>query len=146
LSSIRHIHVACAIIERQGLVLAAQRSADMSLPLKWEFPGGKIEQGESPEECLRRELSEEMSVNISVGKRLPLFSHQYPAFAVTLYPFICSIDSGEILLNEHAAIAWLSHDELHNLDWAEADLPIIDYYLGSYDFKNPLQTPVMMEF
>ena len=58
----KHIHVACALIERDGLVLAAQRSAVMSIPLKWEFPGGKLEAGESAEECLRRELVEEMGV------------------------------------------------------------------------------------
>ena len=96
----KHIHVACAIIEQDGLVLAAQRSAVMSLPLKWEFPGDKIDQGESPEDCLRRELVEEMSVNIFVGKTLPPNTHTYESFEVTLYPHICSIVSGEITLHE----------------------------------------------
>ena len=63
----RHLRVACAIIERDGRVLAAQRSAAMTLPLKWEFPGGKIEAGESPEECLIRELMEELGVTVLVG-------------------------------------------------------------------------------
>lgn len=126
--SSKHLHVTCAIIERDGLVLAAQRSAAMSLPLKWEFPGGKIDPGESPEECLRRELVEEMGVHVRVGQSLPLSIHQYPTFAVTLYPFLCTIESGEIVLHEHAAITWLPPDELHTLDWAEADLPVIEAY------------------
>lgn len=123
------IQVACAIIERDGLVLAAQRSAAMSLPLKWEFPGGKINHGESTEECLRRELFEELSIQVSVGKSLPISSYQYPTFTVTLHPFICSIEAGEIVLNEHAAIAWLAPNNLHSLEWAEADLPVIESYL-----------------
>lgn len=126
----KHIHVTCAIIERDGLVLAAQRSAEMSLPLKWEFPGGKIDPGESPEECLRRELVEEMGVQVAVGDSLPVSTHHYPTFAVTLYPFICAIASGEIVLHEHAAITWLLPQELLTLDWAEADLPVIASYLA----------------
>ncbi len=124
----KHIHVACAIIERDGLVLAAQRSATMNLPLKWEFPGGKIDQGESPEECLRRELVEEMGIHVHVGQRLTASTHHYPDFAITLHPFICSIQSGEIVLHEHAAITWLAPNKLHALDWAEADLPVIESY------------------
>jgi 8-oxo-dGTP diphosphatase len=125
-----HIHVACAIIERDGLVLAAQRSAAMSLPLKWEFPGGKLDPGESPEECLHRELLEEMAVGISIGRALATHTHHYSAFTVTLYPFVCTIQSGAITLHEHAAISWLSPDLLPELDWAEADLPVIESYLA----------------
>jgi 8-oxo-dGTP diphosphatase len=125
----KHIHVACAIIENGGKVLCAQRSESMSLSLKWEFPGGKIALGESLEECLRRELIEEMGVTIRVGKSLPPSTHHYPNFAVTLYPFVCSIESGEIVLHEHAAITWLPSVALHSLDWAEADLPVIQSYL-----------------
>lgn len=125
----KHIHVACAIIERDGLVLAAQRSAAMNLPLKWEFPGGKIDSDESPEECLIRELVEEMDVNITVVRALNTATHDYPTFTVTLYPYICTITSGEIRLHEHKAIQWLRPHELCTLDWAAADLPVIDDYL-----------------
>jgi 8-oxo-dGTP diphosphatase len=103
----------------------------MSLPLKWEFPGGKIDPGESAEECLRRELVEEMGIHVSVVKSLPVTTHQYPKFAVTLYPFVCSIASGEIVLHEHAAIDWLPPEELSTLDWAEADVPVIESYLAA---------------
>jgi 8-oxo-dGTP diphosphatase len=121
----KHIHVACAIIELGGKVLCTQRSESMSLPLKWEFPGGKIDEGESPEECLRRELHEELGIEASVGQALPISTHHYPSFSVTLYPFICEIISGEITLHEHRAMVWLPIEELHTLDWAEADWPII---------------------
>jgi len=127
---IKHIHVTCAIIERDGLVMAAQRSATMSLPLKWEFPGGKIDPGESPEECLRRELVEELGIQVAVGKSLPPSTHHYPTFTVTLYPYVCTITAGEIVIHEHASIVWLPLDELHSLDWAEADLPVIAEYLA----------------
>ena len=129
-ASLKHIHVTCAIIERDGLVLAAQRSAAMSLPLKWEFPGGKIDPGESAENCLRRELVEEMGICVGVGKNLPPSMHHYQTFAVTLYPFVCSIESGAIILHELAAITWLPAENLYTLDWAEADLPVIESYLA----------------
>lgn len=102
----------------------------MSLPLKWEFPGGKIDQGETPEECLRRELVEELGICVCVGKRLPVSEHQYPTFAVTLHPFICSIESGRIVLHEHSAATWLPPSDLQTLDWAEADIPAIASYLS----------------
>jgi len=124
----RHIHVACAIIERDGLVLSAQRSASMNLPLRWEFPGGKIEPGEGREECLKRELVEELGVQVEVGRPLTPATHHYDAFTVTLYPYVCRILSGEITLFEHSAISWLPAERMHELDWADADLPIIREY------------------
>ena len=124
----KHIHVACAIIELEGKVLCTQRSESMSLPLKWEFPGGKIDEGESPEECLKRELHEELGIEASVGQSCPTTTHHYQSFSVTLYPFICEIISGEITLHEHSAMIWLPIKELQKLDWAEADLPVIEEY------------------
>jgi 8-oxo-dGTP diphosphatase len=125
-----HIHVSCAVIERDGLVLAAQRSRTMSLPLKWEFPGGKIHDGETPQECLARELFEEMGVRIRVGQGLEPVTHHYDDFTVTLYPFVCAMDGGEITLHEHAAILWLPPERLPELDWADADLPLIERYVA----------------
>lgn len=122
------MQVACAIIEINGRILCTQRSESMSLPLKWEFPGGKIDEGESPAECLRRELREELGIEASVGQARPVTTHSYPAFSVTLYPFMCEITSGKITLHEHRAMAWMPIEELQTLDWAEADLPIIREY------------------
>jgi len=105
----------------------------MNMPLKWEFPGGKMDPGETPERCLIREIHEEMGITIRVGVSLPISTHQYPAITVTLYPFICSIESGEIVLHEHSSIDWLTPNELYTLDWAEADLPVIAAYLSASD-------------
>ena len=100
----------------------------MNLPLKWEFPGGKINNGESLIECLKRELKEELGIKAAVGHSLPPVTHNYQTFLVTLHPFICTIIDGEITLHEHAALTWLIPQELHTLDWAEADWPVIQLY------------------
>ena len=123
-----HVHVTCAIIERDGLVLAAQRSRFMRMPLKWEFPGGKIEPGEGPEACLHRELLEEMGIRVAVKRAMPPSTHRYPAFTITLHPFVCEILSGEMTLNEHRAVAWLKPEELPALNWVEADLAVVAAY------------------
>jgi 8-oxo-dGTP diphosphatase len=102
----------------------------MSFPLKWEFPGGKIDPGESSQECLHRELLEEMGVSIGMRAALPLNTHRYPDFSVTLYPFVCSIVSGKITLHEHAAVNWLAPETLDSLDWLEADFAVIHSYLS----------------
>ena len=128
--TLRHLHVACALIERDGLLLAAQRSARTSIPLKWEFPGGKIKAGESPEECLHRELREEMEVSVVICAALLPYTHHYPDFTVTLYPFLCQLLTEEIVVREHAAICWLAPGGLLTLDWAAADLPVIEAYLA----------------
>lgn len=126
----RHLHVACAIIELEGKVLAAQRSATMSLPLKWEFPGGKIEVGETADECLIRELREELGVSVHIGAALSPATHGYPDFTVTLYPFTCRMAGGLITMHEHHALQWIEPQRLPELDWAAADLPVICEYMA----------------
>lgn len=125
----KNLQVACAIIEQDGMVLAAQRSERMSLPLKWEFPGGKINEQESAETCLVREVMEELCLRVTVGMPLQKVSHAYRDFSVTLYPFICTIAAGALTLHEHKAIKWLPPADLLSLDWAAADHPIITAYL-----------------
>jgi 8-oxo-dGTP diphosphatase len=127
----RHIYVACALIEKDGRVLATQRSEAMSLPLKWEFPGGKIHEGERPEDCLKREVREELELEVHVGRALTPVTHHYSSFIVTLYPFLCRISSGLMVLHEHKAFAWLPPQRLSELDWAAADAPILKEYLAS---------------
>ncbi|HXE98113.1 MAG TPA: (deoxy)nucleoside triphosphate pyrophosphohydrolase [Dongiaceae bacterium] len=126
----RHLHVACAIIEQEGAVLAAQRSATMSLPLKWEFPGGKIEAGESPEECLSRELREELGICIRIGAALSPATHRYADCTVTLYPFTCRMAGGTLTMHEHCDLKWIMPERMRELDWADADLPVIDEYMA----------------
>ncbi|MHA6697703.1 (deoxy)nucleoside triphosphate pyrophosphohydrolase [Chryseobacterium sp. A321] len=119
------IHVTCAIIQHDHKILICQRSSTMTLPLKWEFPGGKIEQGESKQECLKREIQEELGLTIEVGQALPSVEHRYPTFEITLYPFLCSLKSGALEPLEHAQVEWVSLETLESYDWAEADVPIV---------------------
>lgn len=136
-----HLHVACALIEQDGLVLAAQRGATMSLPLLWEFPGGKLEAGETPEQALIREVHEELGISVTITKALASTSHIYPDFTVTLYPFTCRWSGGAITLHEHNAMLWLKPEQMRELDWAAADLPIICEYLSLTD---PAITPASL--
>ena len=126
----KHVHVTCAIVERDGLVLATQRGPGMSLPGKWEFPGGKIDPGQTPADCLRRELVEELALEVRLEASLPPSTHTYPTFTVTLYPFVCSILRGTMVLLEHSAARWLARNDLPSLDWAAADIPVLTDYLA----------------
>lgn len=126
-----HLDVTCAVIERDGRVLCTRRSASMSLPNKWEFPGGKIREWESPGDCLRREILEELGVEAGVGQALPPVSHRYPEYGITLYPFLCTIEpTAAILLREHDRAAWVPPEELGALDWAAADVSVVKNYLS----------------
>lgn len=126
------IEVCCAIIvNEEGKVLVTQRSATMSLPLKMEFPGGKIEPGERKEACLIREIKEELDLCIEIITPRPASPYQYPGFSILLHPFLCRIVSGTILLKEHVAYAWMEPSDLLNCDWAEADIPIVHQYLNA---------------
>jgi 8-oxo-dGTP diphosphatase len=119
------IPVTCAIICFGKKILAVQRSEIMKLPLKWEFPGGKIEPGENEEACIKREIFEELNIHINLKGRLTPVLHQYPKFKINLIPFIAEYISGELKLKEHSDHVLVDKDELYNLDWAEADLPIL---------------------
>ena len=124
------IHVSCAIIEQKGKVLICQRSSRMKLPLKWEFPGGKIEKGESKEACLIREIKEELGIDIAINTELETVYYKYDDFSIQLYPFVATLVSGAPKAIEHAQWRWVSSDELLNYDWAAADLPIVKEYLS----------------
>lgn len=126
----KSLQVSCAIIEKDGLVLAAQRSETMSMPLKWEFPGGKLDPQENAADCLVREIKEELGVDINILSSLPPADWQYSAFAITLYPFVCNLGPGKIFLAEHKAISWVKPVDLLDLDWAEADIPVAQNYLA----------------
>lgn len=119
------LKVICAIIYFKEKVLVVQRSEKMTLPLKWEFPGGKLELNESEEDCIKREITEELNIEISLLKRLTPSFFDYPNLSIELIPFIANYANGEIILNEHKQYLLLEQQELINLDWADADLPIL---------------------
>jgi 8-oxo-dGTP diphosphatase len=127
-----HLHVVCALIERGGRVLVAQRPAGKSQALLWEFPGGKIEPGEAAEAALVREIGEELCVEIALGERLADAVHDYGRFSITLTPFRATLrEAGaEPRATEHVALRWCEPEELRGLDWAPADVPIVEEYLG----------------
>ncbi|WP_057937532.1 (deoxy)nucleoside triphosphate pyrophosphohydrolase [Algoriphagus resistens] len=118
--------VTCAVIFSDSKVLCAQRSDTMPLPGFWEFPGGKVEKGESPEACLIRELREELAIDVGIIGPLKPTEHSYAAGKkIRLLPFVCSWESGDISLLEHQAVKWLIKEELNSLGWAAADWPIV---------------------
>lgn len=123
------IQVTCAIIKFDDKVLAVQRSETMKLPLKWEFAGGKIEKGESETDCIKREILEELNIKIEIKERLTPVTHQYPNFKIKLIPFIAEYLSGKLKLREHCSFLLADKNELINLDWAEADLPILKEFI-----------------
>lgn len=124
------ILVTCAIIQIKDKVLVVQRSKSMKLPLKWEFAGGKIEYGESEIDCIKREIFEELNIKIDIIERLTPVTHQCSNFKIKLIPFVTEYHSGEIKLKEHCNFLLADKNELINLDWAEADLPILKEYLS----------------
>ncbi|MDX8365251.1 (deoxy)nucleoside triphosphate pyrophosphohydrolase [Cytobacillus sp. IB215665] len=122
----KNIHVVGAVIVKDGKFLCAQRGKGRVLPFKWEFPGGKIEEGESPQQALQREIYEELQCEIEVGDQIELTVYEYDFGIVHLRTFYCKLVEGEPILTEHVIIKWLQCDELENLDWAPADLPTIE--------------------
>ena len=117
--------VSCAIILDGEMVLATQRSYFMPHPYKWEFPGGKLKPGETPEACIIREIREELGVEISVIQLLPSVRHRYSDSDIKLIPFVCSIKEGEIDLSEHKSYRWVHRSELSRVDWLEADIEVM---------------------
>ena len=126
------IPVTCALIVENGKLLCAQRSESMALPLKWELPGGKVEANESEEDCLRREIQEELGLVVQIGGSLDSNLHTIqPDKQIRLIPFLCKIIGGTLKPTEHKAILWLDFKDLLQLDWAEADIPIIKQFIKS---------------
>ena len=120
--------VVCAIIERDGAFLITQRAEGRRLALKWEFPGGKVEKGETPAEALHRELREELGVKVAITRPLTPVIHAYEDFSLRLIPFLCTLLSGEPVLHEHRALVWISPAAIDAYDFPEADLPVLDEY------------------
>lgn len=121
----KSIEVVAAIIIKNHQVFATQRGYGEWKDW-WEFPGGKIEPGECPQEALKREIKEELDAEISVGELLQTIEWDYPTFHLTMHCFICSLESESLQLNEHEASAWLTKDELDSVQWLPADITVLD--------------------
>ena len=130
----KHIEVVAAIIQRDGAYFATQRGYGEFEGL-WEFPGGKIEPGESREVALKREIQEELGIDITIDKFLCTTEYDYPSFHLTMHCYICSIESVEIELREHKSARWLTVESLDSVEWLPADKEIVDK-LNKYNLIN----------
>ena len=119
------IQVTCAIIIDCGKILIAQNNESSDHPFQWEFPGGKVKTGETEKECIVREIEEELNLTVEVVEALTPVEYDYKIKAIRLIPFVCSLVSGEMKLNDHKAVKWMTIDELGELDLAEADKVLI---------------------
>ncbi len=123
------INVVAAVIMKEGRVFATQRGYG-EFKDGWEFPGGKVEAGESPEEALRREIREELEVEVNVGDLIDTIEYDYPAFHLSMKCYACTIAGGSPHLLEHEAARWLSADLLDSVAWLPADITLIPKIAG----------------
>lgn len=123
------INVVAAVIMKEGKVFATQRGYG-EFKDGWEFPGGKVEAGESPEEALRREIREELEVEVNVGDLIDTIEYDYPAFHLSMKCYACTIAGGSPHLLEHEAARWLSADQLDSVAWLPADITLIPKIAG----------------
>ncbi|NTV01945.1 MAG: (deoxy)nucleoside triphosphate pyrophosphohydrolase [Chlorobiaceae bacterium] len=126
-------NVVCAIIERGDQFLIARRPKGRHLEQKWEFPGGKAEQGESEIQALERELYEELRIRVEILQRLTPVEHCYPERCIRLIPFICRISEGEPVACDHEELRWIAIEETDGYDFPEADAPILDEYRRRFE-------------
>ena len=128
----KRINVTGAVLVKDDRILAAQRGPEMSLSGYWEFPGGKIEQGETPEESLARELKEELLCDATVGEHVTTTEHEYDFGIVVLSTYYCTLNDSEPKLTEHAEIRWITPNEMKNLNWAPADIPAVNLIVSQF--------------
>ena len=121
----KRIRVVAAVIRSEDKIFATARGYG-EFKGQWEFPGGKIEKGETPQQALVREIQEELDVKIEVGKLIETIEYDYPSFHLSMDCFWCSVADGEIVLKEAEASRWLSKDELYSVDWLPADIALIE--------------------
>jgi 8-oxo-dGTP diphosphatase len=117
--------VTAALIRDEGRILIAQRGRSKRFGWKWEFPGGKVRVDETPEDCLRREIKEELNLEIQVEKHFCTTYHQYPDFNIELIAFWCSILGGTLKLADHEQVRWVTVQEMNQYSFVEADLNLI---------------------
>lgn len=124
----KKIEVVAGIIFYRDQILCVQRPQNklQYISEKFEFPGGKIEEGEAQEDALHRELFEELNISVMIKSYYFTVVHEYPDFELTMQSYICQVNTKELTLNEHISLKWLKLDELKELDWAAADIPIVN--------------------
>ena len=122
----RTIEVVAALIRKDDRFLVCQRPPDKARALMWEFPGGKIEPGETPEQALVREIHEELEATVAVDDFLITVEYDYPKFHLTMHCFACHVAEGQLKLLEHSAAKWLTVETLDSVDWLPADAPVIE--------------------
>ena len=127
----KQIEVVAAIIRKDDLIFATQRGYG-DFKDWWEFSGGKMEAGETPEEALKREIREELSTEINVDEFLCTVEYDYPAFHLTMHCYLCSLLTEALHLNEHEAARWLKLEDLDSVDWLPADLEVVETILSRY--------------
>ena len=127
----KSIEVVAAVIERDGKIFATQRGYG-EYEDWWEFPGGKIEPGETQCEALKREIMEELNTEINIDKFLLTINYDYPNFHLTMHCFLCSVISGNLELLEHENARWLSPSELKSVEWLPADIEVLDFIIDSH--------------
>lgn len=120
----KHIEVVAGIIKDGDKIFATQRGYG-EFKDGWEFPGGKTEPGETPQQALARELKEELAIDVNVGDFLCTVDYDYPTFHLTMHCFYCSVTGGELTLLEHEAAKWLKTTELHSVNWLPADVEVV---------------------
>ena len=119
------VRVVAAVIRKDDKIFATQRGYG-EFKNGWEFPGGKIEEGEAPEQALAREIKEELDTEIQVGKLIDTIEYDYPKFHLSMDCFWCEIMQGGLELKEHEAARWLSKEELYSVDWLPADVGVVE--------------------
>lgn len=121
------IQVVAAVIQDGDRVFATQRGYG-EFKDGWEFPGGKIEAGETPQQALKREIEEELDTEITVGDLLTVVEYDYPKFHLSMQCFLCTVASGHLTLMEHEAAKWLTRDQIDSVAWLPADLKVVKAY------------------
>lgn len=122
----KKVNVVAAIIKQDNKIFATQRGYG-DFNGFWEFPGGKIETGETPEEALIREIKEELNVEIIVGDHIGTVEYDYPDFHLSMQCFMAEIKAGEMVLNEHSAAKWLTKETLDSVEWLPADVEVLEW-------------------
>ncbi|MDP4241098.1 MAG: (deoxy)nucleoside triphosphate pyrophosphohydrolase [Bacteroidota bacterium] len=124
----KHLEVVAAVILIDNKILCVRRGRDKYdyTSYKYEFPGGKVEKGETHEAALRREIREELKMDIRIEKEFLTVNHAYPDFTISLHTYLCTCDSKDLTLTEHIESNWMERDLIATLDWAEADIAVVD--------------------